>query len=244
MADTISDRTGDLENRTEEVRLLLARVEGQREEERTRVARELHDELGQGVTGLGMALYLLERRLGELDGPAAAMMADMRSLLAELSEGMRRIIADLRPSVLDRLGLPQALARLAVESGERSGARVEFSCPRPEEIELPDEPKTALYRIAKEALTNALLHSGTARVRISLAASGGRTILEVEDEGSGFEPSPGPTKETRSFGIIGMRERCRALGGEFFLRSSPGAGTLVRASLPLSGRSPDAHPDS
>jgi signal transduction histidine kinase len=244
MADTISERTVELESRTEEVRLLLARVEGEREEERTRVARELHDELGQGVTGLGMALYLLERRLGERSAQADEMIADMRSLLSELTEGMRRIIADLRPSVLDRVGLPEALARLASESGERSGIRVEFSCPEPEAIDLADAGRTAAYRVAKEALTNAVIHSRSQVVRISLAAEDGRAVLEVRDEGRGFAPTPSKKGDIRSFGIIGMRERCRALGGDFLVTSAPGAGTAVRASFPMPERSANARADS
>jgi PAS domain S-box-containing protein len=234
----------ELESRTEEVRLLLSRVEGEREEERTRVARELHDELGQGVTSLGMALYLLERRIGTPTRAASEMISDMRTLLSELSDGMRRIIADLRPSVLDRVGLSQALARLAADNEERSGVRIEFSSSELGGFELPDETRTVIYRVAKEALTNALLHSESAIVRISLQAADGQVVLEVRDEGKGFEPSVIRPGERRSFGILGMRERCRSLGGEFTVTSEPGAGTVVRASFWMPGKVPRARSDS
>jgi len=243
MADTISERTGELESRTEEVRLLLARVEREREEERTRVARELHDELGQGVTSLGMALYLLERRIGKPADKVAEMISDMRNLLSELSDGMRRLIADLRPSVLDRLGLAQALAQLAVEIEERSGIEVECSCRIPEDLDCPETIRVAAFRVAKEAVNNALRHSKCAKIGITLTIAAEDLNLEVKDDGQGFDTAAGPRKDGGSFGIIGMRERCRALGGEFHVTSSPGRGAAVRASFPLSERIEHARAD-
>ncbi|HUX42440.1 MAG TPA: HAMP domain-containing sensor histidine kinase [Rectinemataceae bacterium] len=243
MADTISERTAELESRTEELRLLLARVEREREEERTRVARELHDELGQGVTSLGMALYLLERRIGKPADKVAEMIPDMRNLLSELSDGMRRLIADLRPSVLDRLGLAQALAQFAVEIEKRSGIEVECSCRIPEDLECPETIRIAAFRVAKEAVNNALRHSKCAKIGITLTIAGEELQLEVKDDGQGFDAAAGPRKDGGSFGIIGMRERCRALGGEFHVTSSPGRGATVSASFPLFERIEHARAD-
>ena len=240
----VRDRTEELERKTEEVRLLLARVELEREEERTRVARELHDEFGQDIAGLGMALYLVERHIVDPDGRAAAKIKDMRDLLGGLSENMRRLVSDLRPSILDRLGLPEALARLAEDSSERSGLRVDFSNALPETVSLSGEARTAAYRIAQEALNNALRHSGGRNVRISLGQDAGGLVLEIADDGSGFEVHADGEGLPRSFGIIGMRERCRALGGEFHISSTRGAGTVVRARLRMDERSEDAHSDS
>lgn len=239
----VADRTAELEERTEEVRLLLARVELEREEERRRVARELHDELGQGISSLGMELYLLERHLGADAGERSAeKIADMRAVLAGLSESMRRLIADLRPSVLDRIGLPEALARLAGELAERSGLDIAFSSDLPEDLALSDETKTVAYRLGQEAVVNAVRHSGSERIRLSLREEGGHLVLEVADEGRGFDAAAGAGRGARSFGIIGMRERCLALGGSLSIVSAPGEGSLVRATLPVVERKDDARP--
>ncbi len=240
LESAVATRTEELERRSEEVRLLLAKVEGEREAERKRVARELHDELGQGITALGMALYLVERHIGAADGKAAEKIAQMRELLDGLSESMRRLIADLRPSVLDRLGLPEALARLAAEGTERAGARFESDCALSEGLVLGDELISTAYRVAQEALSNALRHSGSPVVRLRLRAGAEELVLEVEDEGSGFDPSAGNPAGAgagrRSFGILGMRERCRAMGGSLSIASSPGKGTLVRAVFPFAAK--------
>jgi len=144
----IAQRTAELEDRTEEVRLLLAKVESEREGERIRVARELHDEMGQGLASLGMALYLLEKRIGGEDARADEKIADMRELLSGLSESMRRLIAGLRPSVLDKIGLPEALARLAEERAELSGIAIEASSSLPAGLALPEGLRSAAYRVA------------------------------------------------------------------------------------------------
>jgi signal transduction histidine kinase len=233
LEETVAERTAELERRTEEVRLLLARVEREREEERSRIARELHDELGQGIASLGMALYLLERRAVDLDERAAEKIADMRELLAGLSDNMRRLIADLRPSILDRLGLPEALASLVKERAARSGLRIEFSCAVPEGFAPPEGPKIALYRIAQEALSNAIRHSGATWMGLSLRADEREMALEVRDSGKGFDADAAAPGLPRSFGLIGMRERCRALGGDFVVSSVIGSGTLVSAIIPI-----------
>jgi signal transduction histidine kinase len=146
---------------------------------------------------------------------------------------MKRLVADLRPSVLDRIGLPEALARLAEESSERSDMRVKFSSSLPEGLSTSEEDKTALYRVAKESLTNALRYSKCASIRLSLEVEEGKVALEVADDGVGFDPSAIAREAPKSFGLIGMRERCRALGGEFRVSSAPGSGTSVRATIPI-----------
>jgi signal transduction histidine kinase len=230
---TVAARTSELERRTEEVRLLLARVEREREEERSRIARELHDELGQGIASLGMGLYLLERRSVDPDGRVAEKLADMRSLLAGLSGDMKRLVADLRPTILDRLGLPEALGSLAKERAARSGARIEFDCEVPEGFSPPEGLKIALYRIAQEALTNAIQHSDTAWIGLSLRADREAIRLEVRDSGRGFDADAVALGLPHSFGLIGMRERCRSLGGEFAISSIPGRGTRISAVIPI-----------
>lgn len=237
----VAARTGELELLSEELRLLFARVEREREDERVRIAHELHDELGQGLAGLGMTLYLLERQVEKgkerKAGEIAGKFSDLRGLLAELSEGMRRLVADLRPGLLDRVGLPEALARLAAERAELSGIAIASDCRLPEGFHLSEARKTAAFRVAQEALANAIRHSGSGRIRLYLGTRGSSLVLEVEDEGRGFDPAVEVGAKPRSFGLIGMRERCRAVGGILSVSAAPGAGTLVRARFPSEERS-------
>ena len=229
----VKERTRELESLSDEIRLLLASVEKEREGERMRVARELHDEFGQGITGLGMALHILERRLGSLDERGKEKFVDMRIAITDLAEGMRRLVADLRPSVLDRLGLSEALERLALERGGRDGPMISYSASLPKDFSPTEEVKTAVYRIAQEAVTNALKYSFSDKIRIGLELAEGTLMLQVADSGRGFNMDSVKAGQDRTaFGIIGMRERCRALGGEFNLQSAPNAGTVVRASFP------------
>lgn len=233
---TVKERTRELEGLSEEIRLLLARVESEREAERIRVARELHDEFGQVITGLGMALNILERRLGALDERGKEKFSDMKKAIAELSEGMRRLIADLRPSVLDRLGLSEALAKLAETSGQ-VGVEVAYTASLPPDFSPTEDIKTAVYRVAQEAVRNALKYSHSAMIRVSLTCSPSSGVLEVSDSGVGFAPDSIKSGEGRvAFGLIGMRERCRALGGDFDLHSVPGSGTRIRAVFPYKKR--------
>jgi signal transduction histidine kinase len=230
---TVKAKAAELELRTEEVRLLLARVEREREEERSRISRELHDELGQAIGSLGLVLYLLERHLVAPSAAALENMADMRELLAGLADNMKRLVADLRPSLLDRLGLSEALAGLARERAAEPELRIDFDSAVPEGFAPPEGAKIALYRIAQEAISNAIKHSATEWIGVSLRADDKEAVLEVADRGKGFDARGAEPSLPRSFGLIGMRERCRSLGGEFSVSSSPGSGTLVSAIIPL-----------
>jgi signal transduction histidine kinase len=180
-----------------------------------------------------MALHILERRLGKLNERDQEKFADMRTAIAGLTGGMRRLIADLRPSVLDRLGLSEALERLAVERSDTDGPKIAYSASLSDDFSPSEEVKTAIYRIAQEAVTNAIKYSSSEEIRMSLEAVGGMLVLQVSDSGQGFDlDSVKAGQDRTAFGIIGMRERCRALGGEFSLKSAPLAGTVVRASFP------------
>jgi signal transduction histidine kinase len=233
LESAVKERTRELESMSAEIRLLLARLEKEREGERMRVARELHDEFGQGITGLGMALHILERRQGNLDERDKEKFTDMRTAIADLTERMRHLIADLRPSVLDRLGLSEALERLAIERGGPEGPEIEYFSSLPQDFSPSEEIKIAIFRIAQEAVTNAIKYSFSKKIRMSLESVEGTIILQVADSGKGFDlDSVKAGQDRTAFGIIGMRERCHALGGAFSLRSAPRAGTLVQASFP------------
>ena len=129
-------------------------------------------------------------------------------------------------------------------TSQRSGAAVESDCELPAGLALGEELTSTAYRVAQEALANALRHSGSPLVRIRSRAEAGQLVLEVEDGGSGFDPDAGGGAERRSFGILGMRERCRASGGLLSIASKRGEGTLVRATFPIPGGRTDARAHS
>lgn len=214
-----------------------------RERERTRWARELHDET---IQGLG-ALRLLLEYAHCLQDPAERGQA-LENALGEVDreiESLRHLITELRPAALDDLGLVAGLEALARRAGAIDGLTVKTdiadqgSVPR-----LDPEAESAVYRIAQEALTNAAKHSGAAHVVVSLHMDGDRLVAMVRDDGSGFSVSDEESQETMGgdgvpdpssgFGLHGMRERAELVGAELKVDSRPGTGTTVRVSVPLS----------
>jgi PAS domain S-box-containing protein len=220
----------------EQLRALAGRLQSVREEEKARMARDLHDELGQLLTGLKMDLRWLERRLSDL--PASddvSPLVDRVVAASELADqtvaSVQRIAAELRPGALDRLGLGPALRQEVRRFQERTGivcqGRIDEAAPEP-----PPEVATALYRICQEALTNVSRHAGATRVVVALSAEPPGLVLSVEDDGRGFEVGPsalGP----EALGLLGMTERATLLGGEVGFTRRPGGGTVVTARVPL-----------
>ena len=213
---------------------MLARLEVERREsarralaaqerERRRIARELHDEVGQALTAVVLQLDRMDR------GPERAVgdgVAEARESVRASLEEVRGIARRLRPEALDDLGLRSALAALADDIARRTGLRVERRIAR---VLSPLEPEEELviYRVAQEALTNVVRHAGTARARLALQAHDRHVELEVSDAGAGFEP--GGVRE--GTGLLGMRERAVLIGAELELRSVVGGGTSVRLRL-------------
>ena len=210
-----------------QVRSLAASAERTREAERTRIAREIHDELGQALTGVKMDLTWVKARL-----PAEPAIRDrleaMGKLLEDAVQVGRRISSDLRPGALDDLGLAAALRWQARVFTERTGIAVRIDAP--EDIAVPDERATAAFRICQEALTNISRHSGATEVQLALNAEDHDLCLVSRDNGRGFPI--GASKEG-AFGLLGMRERAEAWGGAVSIDSALGAGTTVTLQLPL-----------
>lgn len=207
------------EKEAQRAALLKAWLKAQ-EEERGRIARELHDEVGQALTGLILGL---EGVRGER---AEALKELARATLAEV----RRLALDLRPSVLDHLGLEAALRRYVREFSERTGVEMDFSfhLARP----LSWEVETVVYWVVQEALTNVARHSGSPRASVGVVEASGEVRVFVEDEGRGFDPKAvGPGHQ----GLWGMRERVELLGGRLLVESAPGEGTRLQVRLPLGG---------
>jgi signal transduction histidine kinase len=221
-----------LATRTEELTRLSARMVEQHEAERRRLSRELHDETAQVFSAVKMELGVLR------EGVAAAEASRLDQVLALIDAGIRTIrnvTNDLRPSLLDDLGLLPALRSLAAEFAERSGIRAAFSAPAALPA-LSGEAELALFRALQEALANVARHAEATSVAIELSATDGRILLEVRDDGRGFPPGPMETFERRGhMGLAGMRERIGALGGSVRTQGAPGGGALLEVSMPIPG---------
>lgn len=200
------------------------------EKERKRISRELHDGIGQSLYGALIQLDVIASSLEEgEDHPAFARIEGLQQALRRTIEDIRHLSAELRPSVLDDMGLMAALRHDIQAFGQKFGIQVNFTY-EGDKSRLPPAYETALYRIAQEALTNAAKYAQTARIDVALCHNGGGAELTVRDYGSGFELSG---TERRGVGLYSMEERTEGLGGEFQLESRPGFGTVVRVKLPL-----------
>jgi two-component system sensor histidine kinase UhpB len=213
-----------------DLRRLAANVESAREEERTRIAREIHDELGQAMTALKMDVSWLERKA--LSDPA--LLAEKTQEMIQLIDGtirtIRRIATELRPGVLDNLGIQAAIEWQAQEFTRHTGIGCSLAF-TPKSITLDDLRSTALFRILQETLTNVARHANASAVQIALLVNGTSANLEVRDNGKGF--SADDPASLNSFGIIGIRERVSHLHGTVTFDSAAGHGTTVRIYLPL-----------
>lgn len=214
-----------------ELAAFAAEAAGVREQEKTRIARELHDELAQSLTALKMDTLWIRDRL-EADPEAARGRLDaMLSMLDASVAATRRIAADLRPLVLDDLGLAAAIEWLAQNFTQRTGVPCELDMD--ENLELDEPYATAVFRIVQESLANVGKHAGAARVQLRVAHEGGALVLSVEDDGVGFtQDAP---RKPQSLGLVGLRERAHLLQGEVRIDSEPGRGTTVAARIPLDG---------
>lgn len=214
----------------ERLRNLSRRLMQAEEEERKRLGRELHDRVGGDLSALGMGLELLRKQLpDDQDGPIARRIDDLQHLLQDTMEHLRAVLADLRPTALDELGLTAALRHQAGVLSARSGIRflVAGSEPVPR---LAPECEIAFYRIAHEAWANAMKHSGAHSVTLTLSQAAGMVAMVIEDDGRGFEPAELPTG-TPSLGLTTMRERAEAIGAVLEVETAVGAGVSVRLSL-------------
>ena len=215
-----------------ELRQLSAQVFEAREEEKTLIARELHDELGQLLTAMKMDLAWLRERLPGLDPALEAKAGQMNEVLDQTVGSVRRIAADLRPLMLDDLGLADAAGWLVEDFARRSGIECRIDLPPAERIEaLGRDTAIAVYRVLQEALTNIARHSGAKHAWAVLEALDDALLLEVEDDGRGITAEA--LAKSRSLGVKGMRERMLYLGGELEVSRAPRGGTRVRARVPL-----------
>jgi len=198
------------------------------EEERQRIARELHDDTAQRLAAL---LVRLKIRAGEAGDESHDFLEELRSELLEITEGVRRIARGLRPPALEDAGLAAALHSHVRTVADGSPVDVDLDVDRVDDS-LHADSKLALYRIAQEALSNALRHSGADRVEVRVRGRSRAAVLEVTDDGRGFDVPEAPEAEGRGLGLLGMHERAHGVGGELSVESAPGRGTRIRAVLP------------
>ena len=200
------------------------------EEERKRIARELHDDTAQALTSMLVRLRLLDRALA--DDEAKSNLGELRDLAASTLEGVRRMALDLRPSALDDLGLVPALKWYAENLAQSQSIEVRFLA-NGLKRRLPPELELVLYRVAQEALTNVAKHARASRVTVELERDGLWVRLAVEDDGIGFNVEKAMTSKERGLGLFGMQERLALVRGKFHVESQPRQGTKLVAEVPL-----------
>lgn len=218
----------------EQMRALAARLQNVREEEHTRIARELHDELGQAMTGLKMDLAWAGKQLVKPDPHVRTAMGEKITEMTELIDGtiqsVRRISSELRPGLLDDLGLAAAIEWQAHDFQSRSGIVCEVTLPS-DDVNLNRETSTAVFRVFQEIVTNVARHAKATKVKASMRREGDHAILEVSDNGRGITESE--ISDRRSLGLLGMRERAVLFGGKIEFTGAPGRGTTVVVTIPL-----------
>ena len=232
MVEDITERKRaeeELQRSFHQLRALAARLQNVREEERQEVAREIHDQLGQALTAIKIDLSSLVRELpAKLEQPTKRASSIFK-LVDETIQAVRRISSELRPGILDDLGLVATIEWAGEEFEARTGTKCRLDLPR-EDIAIDPERATAIFRIFQETLTNVARHAEASEVKVRLAKEGGDLTLEVRDNGKGLAEER--LSSGRSLGILGMRERALLLGGELAIRGAPGKGTTVRVRIP------------
>lgn len=219
-----------------QLRDLSAHVQSALEGERTRIAREIHDDLGQSLTALKMDIAWVVRRLRELPqsqgAPLLDKLAQMSGFTDEVIQRVRQISAELRPGVLDDLGLTAAIEWQAQAFEERTGMPCQVRSNQ-HEVELDSEVTTAAFRIVQEALTNIVRHARANSVRVDITVDASELSIEVSDDGVGITREA--TSSVKSLGLLGVRERAHRLGGEVVVEQASPKGTVVRLRLPRHG---------
>ena len=211
---------------------LTMRLSKAEETDRQRFSRELHDQIGQNLTALGINLNMLRNKLsGSLTGEIEVLLTDMLSILEETMKRVRDLMADLRPSVLDDYGLLAVLRWYGAQFSRRMRLQINI---QGEELvpRLPSEVETTLFRIVQEVLTNVVKHAGATQVTIRLDENNGKAHLTVTDNGVGFDPAAvNRLRERSGWGLLNIQERTKAIDGKLIIESEPGKGTRLEIEI-------------
>lgn len=230
----VAERTEALRQQQTLTRQLLRRAITAQEEERARLSRELHDDIGQTLTAIQLSLERVARTLAQDSEPAREHLRQVQNLTDQALADLRRLIAALRPGVLDQLGLVPALGWVADNTLRPLGIEVTVES---EELQnrLPGEVETVLFRIAQEAMNNVARHSGAKHVHIHLVRQNNEVTMTLTDDGRGFHPAAvtATPERGRGLGLAGMRERASLAGGHVTVKSAPGQGTTVQVVVPV-----------
>lgn len=212
----------------EQLRALATYLQSSREQERISISRKIHDDLGQSMTALKMDLSWLSKRLSEDQKPLIEKTKSMEKIIDMMIDTARRIHTELRPSLLDDLGLAEAIRWQSEQLQDRAGIECEIDS---EDVELDQDHSTAIFRIFQETLTNIARHANATRVRVSLNTQGRELVLKVSDNGVGITENQ--ISHPESFGLIGMRERAHVLGGRVEIEGRRDRGTTIKVSMPF-----------
>ena len=223
-------REDELRRSRQELRELSEALLSMREEERTRISHAIHDELGQALTGLKMDVAWLQRHLGQDQTTLREKTRAMSELIDATAQTVRQIAAELRPGVLDDVGLVAAVEWQLQEFQARTGIQCQLTGVV-EESALDADLSTAAFRIFQEALTNVARHAQASRLKVNLEETATHLTLQMRDNGQGI--SYGEINHPKSIGLLGMRERARQRGGTLEIHGTPGSGTTVTLRLPL-----------
>jgi signal transduction histidine kinase len=213
-----------------QLRNLSAHLQNIREEERKRIGREIHDDLGQQLTAIKMDVAWIDKKISEKEIPIKGKLKNIIGLLDGSNQSVRRILNELKPSILDEYGLLDAMEWHAKQFTESTGIRVVFNTPE-DAIKLEEAIATCIFRVFQESLTNVARHSAAKKVIISVALMSDRIDVSIADDGKGFEFAA--VQHKGSFGLLGMRERVRAVNGIMELNSVVKEGTTVTISIPF-----------
>ena len=218
--------------------LLALRILSAQEKERQDISRELHDEVGQSLTGINITLATLKKESAVNMRDIGRRIAIAERLVEKSLKALRRFVRELRPPILDDMGLIPALDSHLKEFAKRARVRILFRAVA--EVEkLDSEKRTVLYRVSQEALTNIAKHAQATRVRVSLTSLRGAIRMEIHDNGKSFQVQRAFFgKRKKRFGLIGMRERVEMVQGNFKVESARGKGTTIRAEIPLRNGEP------
>jgi signal transduction histidine kinase len=227
-----------LEDANYQLRILSRQLFHIQEEERRHLARELHDEIGQTLTAAKINLKIIAP---DVPAKVTGRLEDSVQLLDRLLRQVRELSLDLRPPLLDELGLVPTLRWLVDQQAQRAGLRVTFTA-NVNGLKLAPDVQTACFRMAQEAITNIIRHSGAKNVAVELRREAERLTLRVRDDGTGFDAAAVQRRTTQDFslGLVSMKERALLVRGGFEVQSAPGQGTEIRAWFPL----PDGEPSS
>jgi signal transduction histidine kinase len=228
--------TDDLSRSREELRELSRHQQTLREEEQKRISRDIHDELGQMLTGLKLDIHLLKKKADapSVDGMSATL-DDLSSHVDAAIGSVRRIASEIRPSILDDFGLIAALEWQAGEFERKAGIECSFASAI-ESVDIDPEAEAAVFRIVQEALTNVARHANAENVEVTVSAADDELFLNIKDDGRGIDMDRLQKKKT--LGLIGMRERARLIGATLHIRARAVGGTAVELAVPVIGEVP------